>query len=136
MSAHPRPGIGRPAALSALIDIVLVAAFAASGRASHGDSPLLGLWTTAWPFLTGLGAGWAVARAWRAPIAPWRVGIPVWLVTVAGGMLLRRASSQGTAWPFVVVASVVLFVLLVGWRLIATGIERRRAASATRSETP
>ncbi|MFT4051314.1 MAG: DUF3054 domain-containing protein [Microbacterium sp.] len=135
MSTHPRPSIGRTVVPPFLVDVVLIVVFAVSGRASHGEDPLLGLWTTAWPFLAALVAGWAVARAWREPISPWRSGIPVWIVTIAAGLLLRVVSGQGAAWPFVVVASIVLLAMLVGWRLIATWREYRVAARLTGSES-
>ncbi|MFC8681267.1 DUF3054 domain-containing protein [Microbacterium ureisolvens] len=108
------------------LDIVLVIAFAAIGRASHDSDVWTGLWQTAWPFLTALGLGRLVTRAWRAPMAPVRSGLGIWAVTVAGGMLLRAASGQGTAVAFIVVAAATLFVALVGWRLIAAGVRRVR----------
>ncbi|WP_051191917.1 DUF3054 domain-containing protein [Microbacterium luticocti] len=113
---------------SLLADLLLVVVFAVIGRASHGE-PLDpgGIALTAWPFLAALVVGWAVSLAWRAPIRPVRTGLPVWAVTVAGGMLLRALTGQGTAVPFIVVASVFLLVTLVGWRLIATAVTRRRA---------
>jgi hypothetical protein len=76
--------------------------------------------------LAGLGVGWLVMTAWRAPTAPVRTGLGVWAATVVGGMLLRAASGQGTALPFIIVATVTLLVLLVGWRLIAALVTRRR----------
>ena len=90
----------------------------------------LGLATTAWPFLVGLLAGWAVTRGWRHPLAPLRTGAGVWVATVAVGMLLRAASGQGIAIAFVIVAAVTLLVLLVGWRVVAWGIRALRARSA------
>lgn len=113
-------------ALALGLDIVLVIAFAAVGRASHDSDVWTGLGQTAWPFLAGLAAGWLVTRAWRAPAAPVRTGLGVWAVTVAGGMLLRAASGQGTAIAFIAVASVTLFVALVGWRVIAAVVRRPR----------
>ncbi len=115
--------------LALLIDALLVVAFAATGRASHDSDVLTGLWQTAWPFLAALLVGWLVVRAWRAPTAPLRTGAGVGIVTVAGGMLLRAASGQGTALPFVVVATLTLLALLVGWRGIARGV---RALSTRR----
>ena len=50
----------------------------------------------------------------------------MWAATVIGGMLLRAASGQGTALPFIIVAAVTLLVLVVGWRVIATLIDRAR----------
>lgn len=102
--------------------------FAATGRASHEESAFgLGLLTTAWPFLVALTVGWIVTLAWRRPFAIARTGVPVWLITVAGGMLLRWVSGQGTALPFIIVATIVLCVALVGWRAIAALIRRLRS---------
>ena len=116
-----------PAVLAALgLDVALVVVFALAGRASHGEHVLSGLATTAWPFLAALAVGWIVSLAWRRPAAPWRTGIPVWIATVAGGMLLRAVSGQGVQLAFVVVAAVVLAVFLIGWRLVATLVRRRR----------
>jgi hypothetical protein len=112
--------------LALLVDVVLVTGFAATGRASHDSDVLPGLWQTAWPFLAGLGAGWLVTLAWRAPSAPVRTGLGVWAGTLVGGMLLRAASGQGTALPFVIVAAVTLLVALVGWRSIALLVRRTR----------
>jgi len=118
----------RAIVLAGVVDVVLVVVFAAIGRASHDEDALAlaGLWTTAWPFLGGLVIGWAIALAWRAPIAPVRTGLPVWAVTVAGGMILRAASGQGVQVAFVIVAAIVLLVFLVGWRLIARVVGRLR----------
>ncbi|MRG59005.1 DUF3054 family protein [Agromyces sp. CFH 90414] len=109
-----------------LLDAALVTAFAATGRATHGEDALAGLWQTAWPFLGGLVIGWLATRAWRAPAAPLRTGLGVWAATIVVGMLLRAVSGQGTALPFVIVATVVLFAALVGWRAIAALVARRR----------
>ncbi|WP_246533553.1 DUF3054 domain-containing protein [Microbacterium flavescens] len=122
----PRPA-RRLVAGSFVLDVVLVVAFAAVGRASHSEAVLVGLWITAWPFLAGLVAGWLATRAWRAPAAPVRTGLGVWAATVVGGMLLRAASGQGTALPFIVVATVTLCLFLVGWRAIAYLVSRARA---------
>jgi Protein of unknown function (DUF3054) len=116
---------------SLALDALLVTSFAAIGRASHDEDALAGLWQTAWPFLAALILGWILTFAWRAPAAPIRTGLGVWAVTLIGGMLLRAASGQGTALAFVVVAAIVLLVFLVGWRLIAAWIRRRRMPGPT-----
>ena len=130
---------GSTIAMAIVADALLVLGFAAVGRASHERGVLgdggIGLLTTAWPFLLALGVGWLVSRAWRAPLAPLRTGVPVWLVTVAGGMLLRALSGQGTAVPFVVVATLTLLALLVGWRLVAALVRRGRARRSPTVET-
>ena len=108
------------------LDAALVAGFAATGRASHDSDVWAGLWQTAWPFLAGLAAGWLATRAWRTPSAVMRSGLGIWASTVVGGMLLRALSGQGTALPFVIVATLTLAVLLLGWRLIAALARRVR----------
>ena len=118
------------------IDVVLVVVFAMIGRASHAEQlTVAGVWQTAWPFLAGLVLGWLVTRPWRAPFAPVRTGIGLWAMTVVGGMLLRGVSGQSTAVAFVVVASIVLLVFLVGWRAIAALVARSRRTPTTAEAT-
>lgn len=120
--------------VASITDAVLVIVFAALGRMSHYGGVFgeygLGLATTAWPFLAALAFGWFVTLAWRAPLAPLRTGIPLWAITVAGGMLLRALSGQGTALPFVIVATLTLLLLLVGWRVVGAIVRRIRMGSA------
>ena len=122
MRAGARPVVGALAA-----DTVAVLLFASAGRSSHAEGvTAAGVLDTAWPFLAGVGGGWLVVRAWRghwpAPrggaVGPATIeGAAVALAAVTGGMLLRRATGSGTDPAFVVVATVVLGALLVGWRL-------------------
>ncbi len=102
------------------MDAVAIVVFAAIGRSSHQEAnPVVGAVLTAWPFLVGAAVGWALVRSrgGRWPLTFGR-GIPVWFCAVAGGMLLRAATGQGTAVAFVLVASVVLAVFLLGWRVL------------------
>lgn len=115
-----------PAWLSA--DILCVLVFCAVGRRSHDEGVnITGIASTAWPFLSGTVAGWLVSRAWRRPTAVVPTGLIVWLCTVVFGMLLRKATSAGVAASFVVVASSVTAVLLLGWRAGADLVVRRRS---------
>jgi peptidoglycan/LPS O-acetylase OafA/YrhL len=117
----------RPAALALAGDIVSVVVFCAIGRRSHAEGlTLVGIAETAWPFLSGTLAGWLISRAWRAPTAIAPTGVIVWLSTIVVGMLLRKASSQGVAVSFIIVASVVTAVLLLGWRGVAAVVRKRR----------
>ena len=118
----------RASLLALLPDAALVTLFAGIGSATHSPDAISawGIAMTAWPFLVALAVGWVVSVAWRAPLAPLRTGIPVWLVTVGGGMLLRMLLGQGAALPFVIVATLALLALLVGWRLIAAAVLRAR----------
>lgn len=116
----------KPIVVAFLLDAVAVVVFSAIGRASHGAHAVVGLWDTAWTFLLALVIAWSVSLAWRAPLASVRTGLPVWALTVAGGMLLRGVSGQGVQVAFVIVAAIALLVMLVGWRLIAALLVRRR----------
>jgi len=124
----------RTVALAFVADVLLVVVFAAIGRASHDEGILgtggLGLLQTSWPFVVALVAGWLVTRGWARPLAPLRTGLGVWATTVVLGMALRAVSGQGVVVAFVIVASVTLLVLLVGWRavgaLVARASRRRR----------
>jgi len=113
--------------LAVVLDVVCVLAFAFLGRRSHAEElDLLGVLGTAWPFLAGLAGGWLLVRGWRRPEAL-TTGVSVWLAAVGIGVSLRLLSGRTAEWPFVVVATVVLGLLLVGWRA------GRRLASAARS---
>lgn len=109
-------------------DIVAVLVFCAAGRRSHAEGISVGgVATTAWPFLTGTLVGWLVSRGWRRPTSVVPTGVIVWVSTVAVGMVLRKASSAGVSPSFVVVASSVTAVLLLGWRAAAGLMLRRRS---------
>ena len=96
------------------VDLLLVAVFAAIGRASHDESlTVAGWWTTAWPFLAGTLLAWAALVVVRRPPETVVSGVVVWLGALVVGMVLRQASGQGTATAFVVVATLVLGALLV-----------------------
>lgn len=116
-SSQPSPA---PIVTAAVLDIAFVTLFAALGRGSHArEASLAGLWHTAWPFLAALAISWALARVWRAPAAPLRSGVAVWIGTVALGLGLRVLFTDGgAALPFVLVTIGMLGVTLVGWRLI------------------
>lgn len=126
-SRTPQATATRTWAAAAATDVVLIMVFAAVGRdAHHRGDVLTGVLLTAWPFLLGAAAGWGAARAWRNPLSPVRAGIAVWLGALIGGMLLRAATGQSVVLPFVIVATLSLAVLLLGWRLVTALIRRRR----------
>jgi hypothetical protein len=124
------------------VDAGFVLLFALIGRISHVKGvTVLGVVDTAWPFLVGLTLGWVAARLlWR----DWPHGIaqavPVWLVTVAVGLLLRVASGGGGApLSFVIVATVVLGTFMLGWRVRPPGtirVARRRTPGGRATEGP
>lgn len=102
-------------------DVVGVLVFVVAGRRAHaGESApvdvVVGTLGTAWPYLVGLALGWALARAGRRPTQVWPAGVAVWATTVVLGTALRGITGGGLAPSFLVVSSVALAVLLLGWR--------------------
>ena len=122
------PAPARRTAGAAALDVASVVVFVAAGRRSHAEGlDLAGLAGTAWPFLAGAAVGWVAVSAWRAPVSR-RTGAVVWVSAVALGQLLRVLSGRGTEVSFVVVSAVVLGVLLLGWRALASASARRTAS--------
>lgn len=117
------------------LDVVFVLFFAAIGRLNHGES-LLGTPLTALPFLVGLALGWVLVRrrSGREPLTL-GPGITVWACTIVVGLLLRAVTGGGAAPSFIVVATLALGILLLGWRLIAERLDADRAALETDKDT-
>lgn len=109
------------------LDLVLIVVFAVIGRASHGESLSAGgVALTGWPFLVAGLLGSLVAT--RLLGSSWiREGIAVWLTTAVLGLLLRAVTGGGMAVAFVIVATTVLGLLLVGWRFVDSRVSRRTA---------
>ncbi len=115
-----------------IVDALFVLIFAAIGRASHQEDPA-GFLLTAWPFLVALVIGHLVAALLPGrPRRPWSLmwGAVVWVVTVAGGMLVRVAAGDTAEVPFIIVATIVLGVFLVGWRAAAALVRRLRGSQS------
>ena len=115
----------RSAVWAASIDLAAIVLFVAIGRNNHREAgnQVLGAAKVAAPFLIAAAAAWVGGRLWRDPMSV-ATGLTVWLVTVALGMVLRRVVfDRGTATAFVIVATVMLFALFIGWR----GLWRWRA---------
>jgi hypothetical protein len=117
---------------AALVDVIAVALFVVIGRASHRHAETAaGIASTAWPFVAGLGAGWALISAvsgrGRRQLDPSTAssGAIICAATVAGGMALRVVTGQGTAPSFVGVATGFLGALMLSGRA-ALGVLRRR----------
>ena len=119
-SSAPTRSSARLAAVSFVVDVACIVLFVVLGRRSHDEdgSFVSSTASVAAPFLIALAVGWLLARAWRNPTALGTVAV-IWVVTVALGMVLRNlVFDRGTAASFIVVASIVTFVLLFGWRLL------------------
>jgi peptidoglycan/LPS O-acetylase OafA/YrhL len=109
------------------VDVICILVFSIVGRSSHQEATdLLGVAHTAWPFLAGCLVGTLLGRTWRHPLSL-KSGVAVWLGTVVVGMSLRLLTGAGVSLSFVVVASCVLALLLLGWRAGLQLIQHARA---------
>lgn len=118
--------------MTILIDLVLVVVFCVIGRLSHAEgifSDLPGLLNTTWPFVLAALLAHMVLLLRKAQSDRMLPGVMVWFLTVVIGLLLRWFSGQGTAVPFVIVATLTLALFLLGWRAIYAGVRRLRARS-------
>ena len=117
------------------LDAIAILLFAALGRRSHDEGGgVLSVAETAAPFLVALAAGWIVVLVARLAPTSVAAGVVLWVVTVTGGLMLRRTVwDRGTRPSFIVVAALVLGLLLVVWR-VAVSVARRR--SEIRSPSP
>lgn len=114
-----------------LLDVAWIVLFALLGRESHeGDTAALAVLGVAWPFLAGYAASALIVGLRGRPRAIGR-GTAVWLGTVAGGMAIRTVlEGRLPETAFIVVALLFTGAGLVGWRVVAALVCRRRAAAA------
>ncbi len=99
------------------IDLIAVIIFAFIGRMSHEHGlTLIGIFSTAAPFLVAAALGFIVGRFVTTNLA--LQGLIVWLFAVNLGMILRVAFGGGFAISFYIVTTIALFVLIVLWRLV------------------
>ena len=103
--------------LALLADLAVVLVFAIIGRASHDEGVTAGgVVHTAAPFALGaLLAALVTLLARRDPMTV-RSGLSSWVWTLVIGMVVRHSLGDGTAIAFVIVATVFLGALMVGWR--------------------
>jgi peptidoglycan/LPS O-acetylase OafA/YrhL len=117
------------------VDVICILVFAILGRSSHQETTdLLGVAHTAWPFLAGCLMGTLIGRTWRHPVSV-KSGVAVWLGTVIGGMVLRVLTGTGVQLSFIIVASCVLALFLIGWRAGLRLIQHARANSSRGAPT-
>ena len=112
---------------AAVLDLACVLVFIALGLRSHNESD--SFLHVAAPFVAALAVAWVVAAPLRAPESL-KAGVVIWLVTLVGGMLLRRVGGDGTAATFILVAAGFLAITMLGWRGVGTWMGRRRSPAA------
>lgn len=122
----------RKISLWALLDIVVILVFASAGRSSHDSAnTFLGITSTAWPFLVGLGLGWFITKQWKDTTGGNPVALQIWpaaimmsLVTWSVGLALRLVSGSTNEGGFPLVSFGFLVLILVGWRIIWGSVAR------------
>jgi len=109
-------------------DLAVVVAFAAIGRASHGESLGVGdVLHTALPFAAAALITHLIYHLRRVSTRGIAHGSVVWLATWLAGMGLRLATGASVAWAFLAVAGAFLALGLLGWRLVYRLVTRGRA---------
>lgn len=109
-----------------LADVAAVCVFIYLGLGAHGtETSVAEMFRAALPFLIVR----TLLLAYRnRPHRVWPGGVVLWVVTWAGGMVLRALLGGGTALAFVLVALGVLGVLMLAWRAIVALIGHVRLA--------
>lgn len=118
-----------------IADLIAIAAFALFARMAHqsDDMPFnfLGWLSTLWPFVIGVVLAWgvlALAKLDGVRVAPG--GVVAWIVTVVVGLAIWGVRNGAFPhWSFILVASSVSALLMLGWRAIAGVVVRRRSPS-------
>ncbi|MDY6050329.1 MAG: DUF3054 domain-containing protein [Corynebacterium sp.] len=117
---------------AALADVASMMAFALLARIAHNSEELplnfVGWLDTLWPFLTGLLLGWLITLAakWnQVKVAP--AGVTIWILAAAVGLGIWGARHGAVPhWSFILVASSMSALLLLGWRGIAAAVGKRK----------
>ena len=118
--AYMRKTISKPSAIAA--DYVAIAAFALLARAAHrsDDMPFTftGWLSTLWPFALGVTLGWLITRENKGGV--------IWIITVVTGLVIwGLRNGKVPHWSFIIVATTVSALLMLGWRGIAKAVGKR-----------
>ena len=113
-------------------DLVAVFAFATLARMAHrGDGLALsleGILSTYWPFALGVVVAFIVmvAAKWDGgKIRP--AGITAWVITVVIGLVIWGIRNAAIPhWSFIIVATVMSGLLMLGWRAIVGALSKRK----------
>jgi hypothetical protein len=105
-----------------ILDAVVVVSFALIGSDFHGFTfDIVGILGVAAQFLIAQGVGTAALRSRTDPLSIVS-GLLIALVTLVGGMLLRRfVWDDRTPLVFILVAGAYFASVMAGWRLIGLG---------------
>lgn len=116
-----------------VLDTLVVIAVLIAGELQHGVNPLgepLRVVGTLAPFLAGwfvfAGVAGLYARTDRALVADLRLLVVTWFAAANVGLVLRSSPwlHGGVTWPFGVVVTGTVLVVLLGWRIASVAITR------------
>lgn len=112
--AYMRKTISKPTAIAA--DYVAIATFALLARAAHQSEEMpfnfTGWLSTLWPFALGVTLGWLITREDKGGI--------IWIITVVTGLVIWGIRNRAIPhWSFIVVATTMSALLMLGWRGVA-----------------
>ncbi|WP_230208590.1 DUF3054 domain-containing protein [Corynebacterium bouchesdurhonense] len=115
-----RKTISKPSAIAA--DYVAIATFALLARAAHqsDDMPFTftGWLSTLWPFALGVTLGWLITRENKGGV--------IWIITVVTGLVIwGLRNGKVPHWSFIIVATTVSALLMLGWRGVAGAVGKR-----------
>ncbi len=118
------------------MDALAIALFALLARMAHQSEEMpftfAGWLSTLWPFLLGVVLAWVVIAALKwdgVRIVP--AGLSAWIITAVTGLAIWGLNNGSVPhWSFIIVASVMSGLLMLGWRAGAIPIQRRRARAA------
>ena len=128
-----RGAAARPERWAAFADLVAVLVFVSIGLSAHGHrESAANLAQVSAPFLVGALVGHILVRLRGAAPASTAAGVVVVVATVAFGQVLRVIFGQGTAVSFIAVSLAFNAFVMLGWRLVWSGL-RRGALTSRRS---
>lgn len=108
-----------------LIDIAAVLLFAILARMAHGGLGALDVLDTFWPFALGTVFAWLVIR--NRPETDMGSGVIAWLFTATTGLVIWGIRHSAIPhWSFIIVATTMSGLLLLGWRAIASLVTRKK----------
>jgi hypothetical protein len=110
-----------------ILDVVAVILFAVLARLAH--SPLtIGTWFHAcWPFAVGLAIAWGLTFTPQVHRAR-GTGVLIWLVTWFAGIVVWSIANTQFEIFMYIVSLIVLGVLCIGWRALASRLLPQDAA--------
>ncbi|QGU08515.1 hypothetical protein COCCU_13080 [Corynebacterium occultum] len=112
-------------AVPVMLDVLAIALFALLARMAHQseDMPLNfnGWLSTLWPFLIGVALSWVLILVlkWEGRLLV-PAGVSAWVITVLTGLVIWSIRNEGIPhWSFIMVATIMSGVLMLGWRGVA-----------------